>query len=121
MSGCEMCGKTVEGAFVDAGQHGKYHKECFKCSGCESPINGGFKKSPTGLLTCAACASKGGDRPQCYRCKQTIGYGAGEEYKQIRDKVYFHNRCATCKDCGVTPDKVFWQRDEIRCDRHTYV
>jgi len=54
---CAGCGQKLSGQYLSAmGQ--KWHKECFVCTSCQKPFNGGYAEKD-GMPYCGPCLQKG--------------------------------------------------------------
>lgn len=98
-----------------------YHRECFKCESCSTPLTGSFFRV-NGKLTCETCKTNPGststkteqkaaapsepkpatvveDGPRCRVCKKSISKGEKQVVADRDDR--FHEECFKCADCGT--------------------
>jgi len=112
---CVACGRHIkDGHVVVEGR--AYHRECFVCETCRTPISGSYVQDEEGLRRCGRCHEAA--RPVCSACGRAIVQGKCVYV----DGRPFHSECFTCSVCGqavsgsyVVPDEECGGR--VLCER----
>lgn len=86
---CAACGLKIEKQMIKVGDL-VFHKECFVCNTCRSPLTGQFSKQEDGTRLCMTCIPK----KFCEACKKEIKGTA----TSVGGKVY-HPECFVCEEC----------------------
>jgi len=88
---CKGCQQTVSGAFMEV-DDGFYHKSCFVCALCSSPLKKFFEKDDR--VYCGDCFTKKVDVIPCGRCGKALG---SDVVKACGKR--FHEECFRCFNC----------------------
>eukprot|EP00026_Physarum_polycephalum_P001488 Phypoly_transcript_01490.p1 GENE.Phypoly_transcript_01490~~Phypoly_transcript_01490.p1 ORF type:complete len:1106 (-),score=253.34 Phypoly_transcript_01490:41-3337(-) len=113
---CAACGLKVRDGVASKDKGLVWHRECYKCSECGTPIAGGVSLNGN-LLVCAACSQKkkGG--------AVASGSGCGMCGKELSGRVVkvgdrrIHKACFKCEKCSGSLDDGFYEVDnKILCD-----
>jgi len=93
---CKWCRKVITGEAIPY-KGDLYHEECFTCSVCANPIEGGGFVERDGLLFCKSChgGATASSSNVCGRCNQNIS----GTYTAALGK-YFHADCFVCAGCS---------------------
>ena len=89
---CHGCDKSVDPSFLKVGDK-LYHKECFKCGECDTPLDGKYHVLE-GTPTCDGCWEK--LAPKCFICKKKVL----EKKIVAAHNIVFHPECFKCTKCG---------------------
>jgi len=94
---CDLCRCPIVNECVEV-EGKKYHKDCFVCSICHTPLRRYFK-APSGegseALVCEACYQLSHPCENCARCGKQID----EESLKV-DGMRLHKKCFICAHCG---------------------
>uniref|UniRef100_A0A4W3JER2 Four and a half LIM domains 3b n=1 Tax=Callorhinchus milii TaxID=7868 RepID=A0A4W3JER2_CALMI len=92
-----------------------YHKECFVCNGCNTPLAGQHFTSRDDSPYCLACFGSLYAK-KCAACSKPItGFGGGK-YISFEDRQW-HQSCFSCSRCeaSLVGKGFFPEKDDILC------
>ncbi|KAF0291278.1 Four and a half LIM domains protein 2 [Amphibalanus amphitrite] len=93
---CRGCGGTITSLGVTY-QGETFHRRCFVCAGCETPLAGQKFRSRAQRCYCADCYTKLFSK-RCASCQELIPREPGTKYSVFRDRCW-HNACFVCTVC----------------------
>eukprot|EP01102_Stenamoeba_stenopodia_P020961 TRINITY_DN8333_c0_g1_i1.p1 TRINITY_DN8333_c0_g1~~TRINITY_DN8333_c0_g1_i1.p1 ORF type:complete len:513 (-),score=159.72 TRINITY_DN8333_c0_g1_i1:294-1832(-) len=88
---CKGCHQSINGAFMEVDE-GIYHKSCFVCALCSSPLKKFFDKDDK--IYCGDCFTNKVDVIPCGRCGKALGSSVVKACGKR-----FHDECFTCFNC----------------------
>ena len=92
MDTCDVCHQALLGSYLSLRSGEKFHYDCFRCQGCNNPINGSFTIDKT--------CSKTYYHPNCYEtlfAPHCIVCGANLSGQQFQRHSYFSESGGYCK------------------------
>lgn len=114
---CVKCDSKIMGRCVEVGGL-KFHRECFACTLCHSPITGPYFPAPKGAM-CPRCF-EGQQGAKCTKCHKVLSGQVLTMSDDTGASHSLHSHCFTCATCGMDLDgeKVGALRGQFYCVAH---
>jgi len=114
---CVKCDTKIMGKCVEVGGL-KFHRECFACTLCHTPIVGAYFPEANGA-TCQKCY-EGSKGAQCTKCKKVLSGQVLTLTDDLGATHSLHSHCFACFICAadLNGEKVGSLKGEFYCVTH---